>query len=124
MPRNMGHRACRELGRTVRRLRAICATEHGYTTAESLWAAVERNKSGAVFFFDFARLLRLNQKTRHSLLRLKGRPESRAANDFKEEFFNLYKIFCLRCTAQHQVDDAPGFAVMGRRTGAGSERKL
>ena len=46
-----------------------------------------------LFFFDFARLLRLNRKTRHSLLRLKSRPESRAANHFKEEFFNLYKIF-------------------------------
>ena len=29
---------------------------------------VEKNKSGAVFFFDLGRLLRLNRKTRHSLL--------------------------------------------------------
>ena len=115
MPRNIAHRAQRELERTVRRLRAFCATEHGYTTAESLWAAVEKNKSGAVFFFDFARLLRLNRKTRHSLLRLKGRPESRAANHFKEEFFNLYKILRLRCTPQHQDEDAPGFASIGRQ---------
>ena len=75
-------------------------------------------------FFYFARLLRLNRKRRHSVLRPKGRPESRAANDFKEEFFNLYKILRLRCTAQHQDDDPPGFAFMGRRTGAGWERKL
>ena len=115
MPRNIAHRAQRELERAVRRLRAFCATEHGYTTAESLWAAVEKNKSGAVFFFDFARLLRLNRKTRHSLLRLKSRPESRAANHFKEEFFNLYKILRLRCTPQHQDEDAPGFASIGRQ---------
>ena len=132
MPRNIAHRAQREPERNVRRLRAFCATEHGYTTAESVWAAVEKNKSGAVFFFDFARLLRLNRKTRHSLLRLKGRPESRAANHCKEEFFNLYKILRLRCTPQHQDEDAPGFASIGRRTGAGGagqdccgcERKL
>ena len=113
MPRNMAHRAKRELERTVRRLRAFCTTEHGYTTAESLWAAVEKDKSGAVFFFDFARLLRLNRKTRHSLLRLKSRPQSRGANHFKEEFFNLYKILRLRCTLQHQDEDAPGFASIG-----------
>ena len=77
--------------------------------------SVEKNKSGAVFFFDFARLLRLNQKTRHSLRRLKGRPESRAANHFKEEFFNLYKILRLQCTPQHQDEDAPGFASIGRQ---------
>ena len=65
MPRNIAHQAQRELERTVRRLRAFCATGHGYTTAESLWAAVEKNKSGAAFFFVFARLLRLNEKTRH-----------------------------------------------------------
>ena len=70
MPRNTAHRAQRELERTVRRLRAFCATEHVCTIPESLWAAVEKNKSGAVFFFDFARLLRLNRKTRHSLRRL------------------------------------------------------
>ena len=98
MPRNIAHQAQRELERTVRRLRAFCATEHRYTTAEPLWAAVEKNKSGAVFFFDFARLLRMNRKTGRSLLRLEGRPESRAANPFKEEFFNLYKILRLRCT--------------------------
>ena len=65
MPRNNPHRKQRELERTVLRLGAFCATEHGYTTAESLWAAVEKNKSGAVFFFDFARLLELIRKTRH-----------------------------------------------------------
>ena len=101
--------------RTVRRLRAFCATEHGYTTAESLWAAVQKNKSGAVFFFDFAHLLRLNRKTRHSLLSLKSRPDSLAASHFKEEFFNLYKILRLRCTPQHQDEDAPGFASTGRQ---------
>ena len=115
MPRNIEHRAQRELERTVRRLRAFRATEHGYTTPESLWAAVEKNKTGAVFFFDFARLLRLNRKTRHSLLRLKGRQESRAANHFKEEFSNLYKILRLRCTPAHQDEDAPGFASIGRQ---------
>ena len=115
MPRNIAHRAKRELERTVRRLRAFCAMEHGYTTAESLWPAVEKNKSGAVFFFDIARLLRLNRRTRHSLLRLRSRPESRAANHFKEEFFNLYKILRLRCTTQHQDEDAPGFASIGRQ---------
>ena len=115
MPRNIAHLAQRELERTVRQLRAVCATEHGYTTAESLWAAVGENKSGAVFFFYFARLLRLNRKTRHSLLRLKGRPESRAANHFKEEFFNLYKILRLRCTPQHHDEDAPGFVSIGRQ---------
>ena len=109
MPRNIAHQAQRKLERTVRRLRAFCATEHTYTTAESLWAAVENNKSGAVFFFDLARLLRLNRKTRHSLLRLKSRPESRAAGPFKEEFFNLYKILRLRCTPQHQDEDALKF---------------
>ena len=116
MPRNTAHRAKRELERTVRRLRAFCATEHGYTTAESLWAAVEKNKSGPVFFFfEFVRLLRLNRKTRHSLLRIKSRPESRAANQVKEEFFNLYKILRLRCTPQQQDEDAPGFASIGRQ---------
>ena len=115
MPRNIAHRANRDLERTVRRLRAFCATEHGYTTAESRSAPVEKNKSGAVFFLDFARLLRLNRKTRHSLLRLKSRPGSRAANDFKEEFFNLYKILRLRCTPQHQDEDAPGFASISRQ---------
>ena len=65
-------------------------------------------------FFDFARLLPLSRKTRHSLLRLKGRPESRAANHFKEEFFNLDKILRLRCTPQPQDEEAPGFASIGR----------
>ena len=119
MPPNILHRAKRELERTVRRLRAFCAAEHGYTTAESLWAAVEKNKSEAVFFFDFARLLRLNPKTRHSLLRLKSRPESRAADHFKGEFFNLYKILRLRCTPQHQDVDAPVLPLSVGRTGAG-----
>ena len=109
MPRNIAHRAKRELEQTVRQLRAFCATEHGYTTAESLWASFEKNKSGAVFSFDFARLLRLNPKTRHSLLRFKSRPESRAANHFKGEFFNL------RCTPQHQDEDTPGFASIGQQ---------
>ena len=68
-----------------------------------------------LFFLDFARLLRLNQKTRHLLLRLKSRPESPAANHFKEEFFNLYKILCLRCTPHYQDADAPGIASIGRR---------
>ena len=115
MPRNIAHRAQRELERTVRQLRAFCATEHAYTTPETLWAAIEKNKSGAVFFFDFARLLPLNRKTQHSLLRLKGRPETQAANHFKEEFFNLYKILRLRCTPQHEGGDAPGFASIGRQ---------
>ena len=115
MPRNVAHRAQRNLERTLRRLRAFWATEHGYTTPKSLWAAVEKNKSGAVFFFDFGRLLQLNRKTRHSLLRLKGRPESRAANHFKEEFFSLYKILRLRCTPQHQDEDALGFASIRRQ---------
>ena len=102
------------------RLRAFCATEDGFTTAESLWAAVEKNKNGAVFLFDFARLLPLNRKTRHLLLRLKSRTGSRAANHFKEEFFNLYKILPLRCTFQHQDEDAPGyFPLSAGRTGAG-----
>ena len=132
MPRNIGHRAQRELEWAVRRLRAFCVTDHGYTTPDSLWAAVEKSKSGPVFFFDFARLLRLNRKTGHSLLRLKGRPESRATNHFKEEFFNLYKILRLRCTPQHQDEDAPGFASIGRQNRRrlrrtrrwGCERKL
>ena len=92
MPRNIAHRAKRELERTVRQLQPFCATEHRFTTAESVWAAVEKNKSGAVIFFDFASLLRLNPRKKHSLRMLKSRPESRAANHFKEEFFNLYKI--------------------------------
>ena len=79
MPRNIAHRAQSELEWTVRRLRPFCATEHAYTTPESLWAAVEKNNSGAVFLFDFARLLRLNLKTRHSLLILEGRPESQVS---------------------------------------------
>ena len=115
MPRKIAHRAKRELERTVRRVQAFCATEHGFTTAESLWAAVEKNKSGALFFFDFARLLRLNRKTQHALLRLKSRPETRAANHFKQEFFHLYKILRLRCTPQHQDEDALGFASIGRQ---------
>ena len=78
-------------------------------------AAVEKNKSGAVFSFDFARLLRLNRKARHSLQRLKSRPESRAANHFKEEFFNLYNIWRLGCIPKHQDEDAPGFASIGRQ---------
>ena len=114
MPRNIAHRVQRELERTVRRLPAFCATEHGYTTAESLWAAGEKNKSGAVSFFDFERCFRLTRKTRHSLLTLKGRRESRAANHFNEEFFNLYKILRLRCTTQHQDEDAPSFASIRR----------
>ena len=115
MPRNIPHRAQREVERTVRRLRAFCATKHGYTTAEALWAAVEKNKSEAAFFFDFTRLLRLNRKTRHSLLRLKSRSESRAANDFKEEFFNLYKILrpCTRTRTRRILPLSVG------RTGAG-----
>ena len=31
----------------------------------------------------------------------------------KEEFLNLYNILCLRCTTQHQDEDAPGFASIG-----------
>ena len=85
------------------------------TTPESLWAVVEKNKSGSVFFFDFARLLRLNRNKRHSLLTLKGGQESRAANHFKEEFFNLYKILRLRCTPAHQDKDPPAFASIGRQ---------
>ena len=96
-------------------MRPFCATQHGFTTAESLWAAVEKNKSGAVFFFDFARLLRLNRKTRRSPRRLKSRPESRAANHFKEKFFNLYKTLRLRCIPQDQDEDAPGFASIVRQ---------
>ena len=115
MPGNIAYRAQRELERTVRRLRAFCAEEHGYTTAESLWAAVEKNKSGAVFLFDFARFLRLNRKTQHSLLRLKSRPGSRPANHFKDEFFNLYKIPRLRCTPKHEEEEAPVFASIGRQ---------
>ena len=115
MPRNIAHGAKRELERTVRQFRAFCATEHGYTTTESLWAAVEKNKSGAVFFFDFVRLLRQNRKTRHSLLRLKSKPESRGANHFKGDFFNLYEILRLRYTPQHQDEDAPGFPSIGRQ---------
>ena len=115
MPRNIAHRAERELERTVRRLRAFCATEHGFTTAESLWAAVEKNVSGAVFFFDFTRSLRQNRKTRRSLRRLKNRPESRAASHFKEEIFNLYNILRLRCIPQHQDQNARSFASIGRQ---------
>ena len=76
-----------------------------------------------LFFFDFARFLRLNRKTRHSLLRLKSRPVSRAANHFKEEFFNLHKILRLRCTPQHQDEDAPGFASIGRQNRRRLRRK-
>ena len=134
MQRNTVHRAQRELTRIVRQLRAFGAAEHGYTTPESLWAAVEKNKSGVVFFLHFARLLRVNRNTRHSLRRLKATPESRATTHFKEEFFNLYKIFSLashqkapfsakslykilrlRCTPQHQDKDAPRFASIGRQ---------
>ena len=115
MRRNIAHRAQRDSERSLKRWRAFCATEHGYTTPKSLWAAVEKNNSGAIFFFDFVRLLRINRKTRHSLLRLKGRPKSRMANHLKEEFFNLYKILRLRCTPQHQDEDAPGFASIGRQ---------
>ena len=89
MPRNITNRALRELEQTVRQLGASCAAQHGYTTPESLWAAVEKNKSGAVLFFDFSRLFGPNRKTWHSLRRLKGRPASRAANHFQEELFNL-----------------------------------
>ena len=81
----------------MRHLRAFCATEHGYTTAEHLWTAIEKNKCGAVFFFDFARLLRVNRNSRNSLRRLKATPESQATMHFKEEFFNVYKIMRLRC---------------------------
>ena len=115
MPRTIAHGAKRELKWGVKRLRAFCATEHGYTTAESLWAVVEKNKSGAVFFFDLARLMPLTRETRHSLLRLKSRPESRATINFKEEFFNLYKIWRLPCTPQHQDEDIPGFASISRQ---------
>ena len=85
---------------------------------------LKRTRAELFSFPDFARLLRLNQKKRHSLLRLKGRPESRAANHLKEEFVNLYKFLRLRCTSQHQDEDAPCFASIGwqnrrrlRRTG-------
>ena len=57
MPRNIAHLAQRQVERTVRRLQAFCATEHVYTTPESLWRAVERNKSRAVFFFSFCALV-------------------------------------------------------------------
>ena len=119
MPRNIAHRAQRELERTVRRLRAFCATEHGYATPESLWAAVEKSPSRAVFFFDFARLLQTNRKTRHSLRRLKGKPESPAAIHFT----NLYKILRLRCRPQHQDQDAPGFASIQRQNRRRLRRK-
>ena len=122
MPRNSAHRAQRELDRTVRRLRAFCATEHKYTVPEFLWAAVEKNNRRAVFFLSFARLLRPNRKTRHSLQRLKGRRESRAANHFKEEFFNLYKVLRLWCTPQHQDEATPGFSSTGRRNKRRSRR--
>ena len=115
MPCNSAHRPQRELERTIRQLRVLCATKHGYTTTESLWGAVEKNKSRAVFFFDFVRFLRLNGKTRQSALRLKGGPESGAVNQFKEEFCNLYKILRLLCTPQHQNKDASGFASIGRQ---------
>ena len=115
MPRNIAHQAQRKLEPTVKRLRAFCVTEHGYTTPESLWAAIEKKRIGAAFFFDFARSFRLNRKTRHPLLRLKGRPESRAANHFKEEFFNLYKILHLRGTSEQQDEDTPRFACVGRQ---------
>ena len=115
MPRNIAHRAQRELERTVKRLRAFCATKRGDTTPESLWTAVEENNSAAIFVFYLERLLRLNRKTRHSLLTLKGRPERGASNFLREEFFNLYKIMRLRCTTQHQDEDAPGFASIGRQ---------
>ena len=115
MPRNIAHRAQRDFEQTVRRLRALYATEHGYTTLESLWAALERNKSGTVLSFDVVRLLRVNQKTQHSLLRLKGRPEGRAANHVKEEFFILYDVLRLWCTSRHQDEDASGFASIGRQ---------
>ena len=72
---------------------------------------LKRTGPGLFSSFDFARLLRLNRKTRHLLLRLRGRPESGAANRFKEEFFNLYKILRLQCTPQNQDEDAPGFCV-------------
>ena len=71
--------------------------------------------SGAVFGFDFARLLQLSRKTRHSLLRLKSRPESQEANHPNHEFFNLYKILRLRCKPRHQDEDAPGFAPISRQ---------
>ena len=115
MPRNIAPRAQRELSGTVRRLRAFYATEHGCATAEHVWAAVEKNKSGAVFFFDFARLLRVNRNSRHSLRRLKATPESRATMHFKEEFFNLYKIMRLRCRSRHQDKDVPRFTSIGRQ---------
>ena len=68
-----------------------------------------------LFSFLILRLLRLNRKTRHSLLRLKSIPESGAANHFKEDLFNLCKILRLRCTPQNQDEDAPGFASIGRQ---------
>ena len=34
---------------------------------------------------------------------------------FTDEFVNQYKILRLRCTPQHQEEDAPGFASIGRQ---------
>ena len=48
-------------------------------------------------------------------MRLESRRESRAANHFKEEFFNVYNILRLRFTSQHLDEDAPGFASIGQQ---------
>ena len=74
----------------------------------------KKKRSGAVFFC-FCALAVTEPENTTSVLRLKSRPESRGANHFKEEFFNLYKILRLRCTPQHQDEDAPGFAPIGRQ---------
>ena len=75
---------------------------------------LKRTRVGLISFLILP-LVATDRKSPHSLLRLKSRPESRAANHFKKEFFNFYKILRLRCTTQHQAEDAPGFAPIGRQ---------
>ena len=124
MPRNIAHRAKRELERIGRRLRALCAKENGYTTAESLWAAVEKEKKWSCLLFGFCALAATQPENTALTTEVENQTESRTANHFKEDLFNLYKILRLRCTPQHQDEDAPGFASIGwqnrrwlRRTG-------
>ena len=75
---------------------------------------LKRRRAEVFSFLILRACCNWNRKIRHLLRGLKGRPGSGAANHFKEEFFNIYKILRLRCTAKHQDKDAAGFAAIGR----------
>ena len=101
MPRPSCDTILLAINTTARHRQTLCAMDQSYNSSAELWNAVERNDLGAMGLFEFARRLRNNWNTRHTLRKLKGEPDSRAALHFKEELFNLYKLLRLRCKPQH-----------------------